>query len=103
MLINIGVWLDAVSDKVGWSRGEVRTKAFRHAYCSARLQTLERGLPVSEFTVAREMGHGGFQLVRRVYGHLGQIRHRSDVVEYRIEQQRDEIPPERLRALLRIA
>lgn len=47
------------------------------------------------------MGHGGEQLVTRVYGHLGQIRHRSEYVEYRIEQQRDEIPPERLRLLLR--
>ena len=25
-------------------------------------------------------------MVRRVYGHLGQVRHRADVVEYRVEQ-----------------
>jgi hypothetical protein len=25
-------------------------------------------------------------MVRRVYGHLGQVRHRSESVEYRIEQ-----------------
>jgi len=25
-------------------------------------------------------------MVRRVYGHLGQVRHRAEVVEYRVEQ-----------------
>jgi len=25
-------------------------------------------------------------MVRNVYGHLGQVRHRTDVVEYRVEQ-----------------
>jgi hypothetical protein len=38
------------------------------------------------YTVAREMGHGGESMVRRVYGHLGQVRHRSESVEYRVEQ-----------------
>jgi hypothetical protein len=37
-------------------------------------------------TVAREMGHGGESMVRKVYGHLGQVRHRAEAVEYRIEQ-----------------
>jgi hypothetical protein len=32
------------------------------------------------------MGHGGDSMVRREYGHLGQVRHRAEVVEYRIEQ-----------------
>ncbi len=90
--------LDAVANRVGWKAGEVRTKAFRHTYCATRLQTLDRGHPVSEFTVAREMGHGGTELVRRVYGHLGQIRHRSDVVEYRAEQHQGKLG-ERLSAL----
>jgi hypothetical protein len=66
----------------------VRTKALRHTYCATRLQTLDDGAPVSLFTVAREMGHGGDALVRRVYGHLGELRHRADVVEYRVEQHR---------------
>lgn len=60
---------------------------------------MDRGHPVSEFTVAREMGHGGFDLVRRVYGHLGTIPHRSERVEYRIENHRDHIPAERIRLL----
>jgi len=46
----------------------------------------DAGAPVSVFTVAREMGHGGEAMVRRVYGHLGQVRHRAEVVEYRVEQ-----------------
>jgi hypothetical protein len=39
--------------------------------------------------VARALGHGGDSLVRRIYGHLGEIRHRSEVVEYRVENHRD--------------
>jgi integrase len=69
-------------------RGTVRTKMFRHTYCAARVQTLDQGAPVSIYTVGRELGHGGDSLVRRVYGHLGQVRHRSEAVEYRIEQHR---------------
>ena len=41
---------------------------------------------MSVYTVAREMGHGGESMVRRVYGQLGQVRDRADVVEYRVEQ-----------------
>jgi hypothetical protein len=29
---------------------------FRHAYCAARLQTLDRGAPVSTYSVGRELG-----------------------------------------------
>ena len=63
-----------------------------------RLQTLDQGAAVSPFTVAREMGHGGTALVNRVYGHLGNVRHRSETVEYRIEQHAARLG-ERLRAL----
>ena len=41
---------------------------------------------MSPFTVGRELGHGGDALVRKVYGHLGTVRHRSAAVEYRVEQ-----------------
>jgi integrase len=83
--------LDAIAQRVGWKAGEVRTKAFRHTYCAARLQTLDRGHPVSEFTVSREMGHGCFDLVRGVYGHVVGSPHRSEAVEYRIDQHVVEI------------
>jgi integrase len=78
--------LDAVAALAGWKAGDVRPYAFRHTYTAARLQTLDNGAPVSSFTVARELGHGGDSLVKRVYGHLGTVRHRSEVVEYRLEQ-----------------
>jgi hypothetical protein len=49
-------------------------------------KTLDGGAPVSPFTVGRALGHGGDALVRKVYGHLGTVRHRSAAVEYRMEQ-----------------
>jgi len=78
--------LDAVAVRAGWKPGEIRSKMFRHTYCAARLQTVDQGAPVSAYTVAREMGHGGEAMVRRVYGHLGQVRHRAEAMEYRVEQ-----------------
>ena len=71
---------------------------FRHSYCAARLQTLDQGAPVSLYTVSRELGHGSRDMVERVYSHLGTVRHRSDVVEYRIEQH-EEVLHDRLVAL----
>ncbi len=86
MLTDFRKLLDAVAMRAGWEEGHIRSKMFRHTYCATRLQTLDAGAPVSVFTVAREMGHGGESMVRRVYGHLGQVRHRSEAVEYRVEQ-----------------
>lgn len=83
--------LDAIAVRGGWKAGEIRAKALRHTYCSARLQTLDRGAPISPYSVAKELGHGGEAMVRRVYGHLGQVRHRADVVEYRIEQHAERL------------
>ncbi len=40
---------------------------------------------MSPWTVARELGHGGRDLVDRVYGYLGTIGTRSEVGEYRPE------------------
>ncbi len=91
--------LDAIATRAGWRAGEITTKMFRHTYTAARLQTLDQGAPVSEFTVARELGHGGEAMVRRVYGHLGQVRHRADAVEYRVEQHVAQLG-DRLAALL---
>src|SRR5262249_19604909 len=82
MLRDAGKLLDAVGARVGYKPRELNLYAFRHTYCAARLQTLDRGQPVALFTVARELGHGGDALVRRVYGHLGDVRHRSEKVEY---------------------
>ena len=83
--------LDAIGRSAGWEAGEIRTRMFRHTYCATRLQTLDRGAPVSPWVISREMGHGGRSLVDRVYGHLGDVRHRSEVVEFRVEQHRKEL------------
>lgn len=88
MLTDFRKLLRAVATRAGWCAREITSKMFRHTYCAARLQTLDAGAPVSVFTVARELGHGGDAMVKQVYGHLGTIRHRADVVEYRVEQHR---------------
>ncbi len=86
MLTDVRKMLDAVSARVGVAAREVNLYDFRHTYCAARLQTLEHGAPVAAYTVGQELGHGGDSLVKRVYGHLGTVRHRSEAVEYRVAQ-----------------
>ncbi len=93
MVTDLRKVLDAVAERAGWQAGDIRTKMFRHSYCAARLQTLDRGEPVSPYTVGRELGHGGDALVRRIYGHLGTVRHRAEVVEYRVEQHQAVLAP----------
>jgi integrase len=78
--------LDRIGERAGWKPGEIRAKMFRHTYTAARLQTLDHGAPVGIYTVARELGHGSTAMVEKVYSHLGTVRHRSEVVEYRVEQ-----------------
>ena len=85
--------LDAVAVRAGWKAGEVRSKQFRHTYITARLQTLDRGEPVSTWTVAKEVGHRSTDMIEETYGHLGQVRHRSEVVEYRVEQHEAKLGP----------
>lgn len=88
MVTNFDKTLDTVAARAGWKAGEIRAKMFRHTYCTARLQSLDQGAPVSPYTVGKELGHGGDALVRRIYGHLGTVRHRGEVVEYRVQQHR---------------
>ena len=45
-----------------------------------------RVAPVSTYTVAHELGQESEAMVRRVYVHLGEVRHRSQAVEYRVAQ-----------------
>ncbi len=78
--------LDRVAMRAGWKAREINARMFRHAYCAARLQTLDHGAPVSVYTVSRELGHGSTDMVEKVYSHLGTVRHRSEEVEFRIEQ-----------------
>lgn len=105
--------LDEIGSMCGFDEGEVRTRRFRHTYCSTRLATVQRILKpgrdpsdpdaweyveVSKFQVQKEMGHGGAQLVDRIYGHAQRSPVRSEVVEYRVEKHR-EVLGERLTAL----
>ncbi|NIP57528.1 MAG: hypothetical protein GWM92_04955 [Gemmatimonadetes bacterium] len=106
--------LDEIGRMAGFDESEIRTRRFRHTYCSARLQTVQRivkpgadpatdpdpyeWVEVSRFTVQKEMGHGGAQLVDRIYGHAQQNPHRSEVVEYRVEKHTDDLG-ERLAAV----
>jgi integrase len=106
--------LDAMGALCGMEPGDVRTRAFRHTYCSARLQTVQRIIKpgkdpatdpdpyeyveVSRFQVQKEMGHGGAQLVDRIYGHAQRTPYRSEVVEYKVDRHREELG-DRLRTL----
>jgi integrase len=60
----------------------VNARSLRPTYCAARLQTTDRGEPVAVWTVRGEMGHSSLRMIDRVYGRLGQVRHRSPVVEF---------------------
>lgn len=100
MLVNVRKQLDTIAGKIGLEEGEVRTKAFRHTYASARIQTTEHGHPVALFTVARELGHTSTRLIEERYGHLLVNRKgRYEEVAFRLEDHLESIKKERLRAL----
>ncbi len=61
----------------------VNLHTFRHTYAAMRLQTTDNGQAVSPYTVMRELGHSSIGLIEKTYGHLLNVRHRADVVEYR--------------------
>jgi integrase len=85
-LVDVRKVIGRVAVRAGWKAGELGTRVFRHTFTAARLQTLDNGAPMSVYTVARELGHGSEEMARRVYAHLGTVRHRSEVVEFRLEQ-----------------
>lgn len=91
MLTDVRKALDAIGKRAGFEEGRIRTKLCRHTYCSVRLQTLDSGAPVSVYTVSRELGHASTAMTERVYSHLGEIRHRSEVVEYRADQFEEQL------------
>ena len=57
--------------------------------------------PGLDLHLSRELGHTSPAMVQRVYAHLGTIRHRAEVVEYRVEQHAGTLG-ERLTALQRL-
>ena len=46
---------------------------------------------MAAWTVAREVGHSSTAMIEKVYGHLGQVRHRAKYVEYRTAQHKPAI------------
>src|SRR5436309_14621921 len=101
MVTDVRKVLDAVAKRAGWTQGEITTKMFRHTYISARIQTTDSGAPVAAFTVAREVGHSSTAMLEKVYGHLGQVQRRSNVVEYRSSQPKQAIGDQEVRHTLR--
>jgi hypothetical protein len=55
--------------------------------CSAR--DVRPRAPVSPWTVEKELGHGSRDMLEEVYGRVGDVRHRSEALEYRVEQHFD--------------
>jgi hypothetical protein len=84
-------WLDRIPSRAGLTGAPSAPRCFGTPTVPARLQTLDQGPPVSTYTVARELGHESEGMVRRVYAHLGEVRHRSDAVEYRVAQHSEQI------------
>jgi integrase len=50
--------------------GRLSPKVFRHTYCTARLQTTDRGAPITLSNVADELGHNRTTMVEAIYGHI---------------------------------
>lgn len=98
MIRDVRKAIDAIARRAGWKAGEIRLTMLRHTYCAARLQSLDGGAPVAPWTVAREMGHASTGMVEKVYGHLGQVRHRGEGVSFRVNDH-EEVLGDRLTKL----
>lgn len=91
MVTGLDKGLDHIAVRAGWKAREIRSRIFRNTYAAARLATLDNGAPVSPFHCARELGHADLEMTQAIYGHSRAVRHRSEVVEFRVEQHRDRI------------
>jgi integrase len=92
--------LDAIAVRAGFQKGQVRLHGLRHTFTAARIQTCDRGRPVSLYTVARELGHRGTDMIEDRYGHLHDRAQEGcpEVVEFRVDSHREHLG-ERLSAL----
>jgi integrase len=70
--------------RASFAAKRVHPHAFRSTYCSARLQTLDNGRPVSLLAVRTELGHKSQRMIEEVYGKLGSFRYRGETVSYRL-------------------
>jgi integrase len=75
--------LDRVGRRAGWQDGEVRTRPFRVTYATAGSRPSTMALRCRPGPWRRSSGLPGQE---DMYGRIGEVRHRADVVEYRVEQ-----------------
>ncbi|HZR03905.1 MAG TPA: site-specific integrase, partial [Burkholderiales bacterium] len=54
----------------------------RHTYISQRRQCLDQGKPVSDSTVAEEVGHTTTDQIEKTYGHVAKVRVRVEGFDY---------------------
>jgi integrase len=92
-------WLDSLGADLGWPLKRVRLKVFRVTYASARVQTLDGGAPVSDWTVQQEMGHGSMRMLHEVYVRIGSSRQRREQVEYPWPEWAPQFEPQLLKAI----
>lgn len=85
MVTDIRKMLDRIAVRAGLEAGQVRAHGLWHTCTAARIQTLDRGAPVSVYTVARELGHRSTSMIEDRYGHLHDrsVAGGSEVVEFR--------------------
>lgn len=75
-----------VALRAGFPKGRIRARMLRVTYATARLQTLDHGAPVARWTVEKELGTGLATCSRRGTAGWGEVRHRSELLEYRFNQ-----------------
>jgi integrase len=87
MITDLRKALDKIGRRAGFPKGFVKLHMLRHTYTAARIQTCDRGRPVALYTVARELGHSGTDMLEDRYGHLHDATEEGDpeVVEFRVE------------------
>jgi integrase len=100
MLDDVRKALDIIAKRAGFKAGQIRLHGLRHTYTAARIQTCDRGRPVSLYTVSRELGHRSTDMIEDRYGHLHDRTEEgcTEVVEFRIEAHKKQLK-ERLAAL----
>ncbi|MGH7582349.1 MAG: tyrosine-type recombinase/integrase [Gemmatimonadales bacterium] len=82
-LNDIRKMIDRVAKRAGLQEGIYRATAFRKTFATAALQILDHGAPIAQRTVQAWLGHASGAMLEAVYGKLGTVRHRREVVEYR--------------------
>jgi len=100
MLNDVRKALDLIAERAAFKKGAVRLHGLRHTYTAARIQTCDRGRPVSLYTVSRELGHRSTDMIEDRYGHLHDRTEEgcTEVVEFRVEAHKKALK-ERLAAL----